>query len=75
MVREELAISIGAAIGAQLQSRPVERVLGVGTSGAGCHSGGAAVGDAWLALEWIQSRPPSRSTDFLLGEQLARQHR
>lgn len=43
----------------------VPRVLGVGT----------AAGNAWLALEWIASGAPSRATDTLLGEQLARQHR
>ncbi len=31
--------------------------------------------NAWLALEWIASGAPSRATDTLLGEQLARQHR
>jgi fructosamine-3-kinase len=30
---------------------------------------------AWLALEWIQSGPASRSTEALLGEQLAQQHK
>jgi protein-ribulosamine 3-kinase len=43
----------------------VPRVMGVGTS----------AGKAWLALEWIQSATPSRATDAVLGEQLARQHR
>jgi protein-ribulosamine 3-kinase len=43
----------------------VPRVLGVG----------ADAGSAWLALEWIQSGTPSRATDSVLGEQLARQHR
>jgi protein-ribulosamine 3-kinase len=43
----------------------VPRVLGVGT----------CAGSAWLALEWINSGRPSRATDSLLGEQLARQHR
>jgi fructosamine-3-kinase len=36
---------------------------------------GASAGEAWLALEWIQSGAPSRATDAVLGEQLARQHR
>jgi protein-ribulosamine 3-kinase len=36
---------------------------------------GASAGKAWLALEWIQSGAPSRATDAVLGEQLARQHR
>ena len=49
-------------------------------SGAGARSGvgpraGVGVGNAWLALEWIASGPPSRATDSILGEQLARQHR
>jgi protein-ribulosamine 3-kinase len=43
----------------------VPRVMGVGTS----------AGKAWLALEWIQSGTLSRTTDAVLGEQLARQHR
>ena len=43
----------------------VPRVLGVGADAV----------DAWLALEWIKSVAPSRSTDTVLGEQLARQHR
>jgi fructosamine-3-kinase len=43
----------------------VPQVMGVGTS----------AGKAWLALEWIQSGTPSRATDAVLGEQLARQHR
>ena len=30
---------------------------------------------AWLVLEWIRIGPVSRSTDCLLGEQLAKQHR
>src|SRR4029077_1942957 len=42
----------------------VPHVLGTGTH----------AGSAWLALEWIQSGTPSRATDSLLGEQLARQH-
>jgi fructosamine-3-kinase len=43
----------------------VPRVMSVGTS----------AGKAWLALEWIQSGAPTRATDAVLGEQLARQHR
>jgi fructosamine-3-kinase len=43
----------------------IPRVLGVGTTD----------GRAWLELEWIESRPSSRATDAMLGEQLARQHR
>jgi protein-ribulosamine 3-kinase len=43
----------------------VPRVLGVDVS----------AGKAWLALEWIQTGVPSRTTDSLLGEQLAKQHR
>jgi protein-ribulosamine 3-kinase len=59
----------------------VPRVLGVGiraggATGAGAGSTPAAcAGNAWLALEWIQSGAPSRATDPTLGEQLARQHR
>jgi protein-ribulosamine 3-kinase len=47
------------------QAVRVPQVLGVGTS----------AGKAWLALEWIQCGVPSRATDAVLGEQLARQHR
>jgi fructosamine-3-kinase len=47
------------------QAVRVPRVMSVGTS----------AGKAWLALEWIQSGPPSPATDTVLGEQLARQHR
>jgi protein-ribulosamine 3-kinase len=47
------------------QAVRVPRVMSVGTS----------AGKAWLALEWIQSGTPSRTTDAVLGEQLARQHR
>jgi protein-ribulosamine 3-kinase len=47
------------------QAVRVPRVMSIGTS----------AGKAWLALEWIQSGTPSRTTDAVLGEQLARQHR
>jgi fructosamine-3-kinase len=47
------------------QAVRVPRVMSVGTS----------AGKAWLALEWIQSGAPTRATDAVLGEQLARQHR
>jgi fructosamine-3-kinase len=47
------------------QSVRVPRVLSIGTN----------AGKAWLALEWIQGGVPSRATDAVLGEQLARQHR
>ena len=50
---------------ARAQAVRVPRVMSVGTS----------AGKAWLALEWIQSGTPSRATDAVLGEQLARQHR
>ncbi len=59
----------------------VPRVLGVGPGpGADCAAGVGAdrdsgVGNAWLALEWIESGTPSRATDSILGEQLAKQHR
>jgi fructosamine-3-kinase len=43
----------------------VPRVLGFGTS----------AGRAWLALEWLQAGAASRTTDAVLGEQLAKQHR
>jgi protein-ribulosamine 3-kinase len=43
----------------------VPQALGVGRSDA----------NAWLALEWIQTGPATRTTDTVLGEQLARQHR
>ena len=49
----------------QAQAVRVPQVLSTGTS----------AGKAWLALEWIQSGVPSRATDAILGEQLARQHR
>jgi protein-ribulosamine 3-kinase len=45
-------------------------------AGAGLGAGvGPCAGTAWLALEWIESGAPSRATDSILGEQLARQHR
>jgi protein-ribulosamine 3-kinase len=47
------------------QAVRVPRVMSVGTG----------AGKAWLALEWIQSGTPSRATDAVLGEHLARQHR
>src|SRR3984893_967254 len=47
------------------QAVRVPRVMSVGTG----------AGKAWLALEWIQSGTPSRMTDAVLGERLARQHR
>jgi fructosamine-3-kinase len=47
------------------QAVRVPRVMSVGTG----------AGKAWLALEWIQSGTPTRATDAVLGEQLARQHR
>src|SRR6202048_5108708 len=47
------------------QAVRVPRVMSLGTS----------AGKAWLALEWIQSGTPSRTTDAVLGAQLARQHR
>jgi protein-ribulosamine 3-kinase len=127
MVREELATSIGNAIGATLHCRPasrayggsinecyrwesdvgpifvkiaparyagmlaaeaagleelrsadsvrVPRVLGVGTDMGVGAAVGPGIGNAWLALEWIESGTPSRATDSILGEQLARQHR
>jgi protein-ribulosamine 3-kinase len=43
----------------------VPRVLGHGES----------QGQAWLALEWIETGALSARTEFILGEQLARQHR
>lgn len=117
MVRAELAISIGNAIGATLHSRPTSRAQGGSISECYRWDGDAgpvfvkiapprngamlaaeAAGleelrhadavrvprvlgsgtddeNAWLALEWIQSGTPSRSSDSILGEQLARQHR
>jgi len=68
----------------------VPRVLGVGASGIRAEQVSARPGAdrdpsanafgnrsarAWLALEWIESTAPSRTTDYLLGEQLAQQHR
>jgi fructosamine-3-kinase len=47
----------------------VDCVAGVGADR------GPGVGNAWLALEWIESGTPSRATDSILGEQLAKQHR
>jgi fructosamine-3-kinase len=40
-------------------------VLSVGATSNGC----------WLALEWIDLRPPSSASDAVLGERLALQHR
>ena len=35
---------------------------------------GAGSGMAWLALEWLELRPPTPATERALGEGLARQH-
>jgi protein-ribulosamine 3-kinase len=59
----------------------IPRVLGLGC-GAVVHvgtdvRGSSANGDerAWLALEWVEAGTPTRKSEALLGEQLARQHR
>ena len=50
--------------------------VGAGDLSAGADiSVGAGDVSAWLALEWIHSGPASSSTEALLGEQLAQQHK
>ena len=60
---EAEATGLLALAGAQAVRVP--RVLACGTTGE----------SAFLALEWIESRPAGRSAEHRLGEQLAAQHR
>ena len=60
-----LAESAGLAMLAQAHAVHVPRVLASGTAGQ----------SAFLALEWVESRPAGRTAEHRLGERLAAQHR
>jgi protein-ribulosamine 3-kinase len=59
------AESAGLALLAEARAVRIPRVLAHGAAGR----------DAFLALEWIESRPAGRSAEHRLGESLAAQHR
>ncbi|MBW4051310.1 MAG: fructosamine kinase family protein [Proteobacteria bacterium] len=60
-----LAESAGLVMLAEANAVRIPRVLARGTAGR----------SAFLALEWIESRPAGRAAEERLGEQLAAQHR
>lgn len=60
-----MAESAGLGLLAEANAVRIPRVLARGTAGR----------SAFLALEWIESRPAGRTAEHRLGEQLAAQHR
>ena len=60
-----VAESAGLGLLAEANAVRIPRVLARGTAGR----------SAFLALEWIESRPAGRTAEHRLGEQLAAQHR